>query len=499
MNHSLFAVGRRPRTLVLSRNRWFGCLLSLAWAVPALGATVTVTNLNDAGQGSLRSAIAAADDGDTIEFSPNVKGAIILTSGRLLVNRKVTIHGPGASQLAIDGNHGNYPVFVLDDASRIVGLTIRNGGDAGIENLAESELIDCVVSGNRTSGIFNVEALKVINTRITANRAINGGGIETLGTLSLISSTVSRNEAIQDGGAIFVRAGGRVTATNTTFSGNFYNGIFNNGGQITLVNSTVSDTSRNAVINAGGQITLKSTLLANNGQFNCSGNASSLGYNLSDDDSCSSFMIRTGDENNVPRGAGLDPRGPQPNGGLTQTIALLPESPAVNRIPVAACTNAEGRRIDSDQRGIPRPQGAACDTGAFELVQGVPFSNFKPVSLQIQLGKKPGFTLDASFTLGSASKGIDPLTQPVTLAIENNIITIPAGLFERGPLASYVYRGAIHGTELYFSIAPEDDNSYKVMANGLPVEWGAIRNPVVLSLIVGDNNGSTSVRATIRQ
>ena len=102
----------------------------------------------------MRNAVATSDDGDTIVLSSAVRGAIVLTSGRLLVNRKLTINGPGATRLAIDGNQGDYPVFVLDDSTHIDGLTIRNAHDVGIENLADSELSNCVVSGNDISGIY---------------------------------------------------------------------------------------------------------------------------------------------------------------------------------------------------------------------------------------------------------------------------------------------------------------------------------------------------------
>ena len=78
-----------------------GLLLS-AVALPLHAATIIVTNTNDSGPGSLRQALVAAHDGDTITFA--VTGNIVLTGGGLPVNKNVTISGPGANQLAIDGN-----------------------------------------------------------------------------------------------------------------------------------------------------------------------------------------------------------------------------------------------------------------------------------------------------------------------------------------------------------------------------------------------------------
>ena len=63
---------------------------------------ITVTNTNDSGPGSLRQALADANNGDTINFA--VTGTIGLTTGELLVDNAITISGPGAENLAVNGN-----------------------------------------------------------------------------------------------------------------------------------------------------------------------------------------------------------------------------------------------------------------------------------------------------------------------------------------------------------------------------------------------------------
>ncbi len=63
------------------------------YAIPA--SIIVVTNTNDSGTGSLRDALAAANDGDTIDAT-GVSGTILLTSGELQINRNVTINGAGA-------------------------------------------------------------------------------------------------------------------------------------------------------------------------------------------------------------------------------------------------------------------------------------------------------------------------------------------------------------------------------------------------------------------
>jgi hypothetical protein len=80
-------------------------LLFAATTMSAHAATITVTNTNDSGPGSLRQALVDAHYGDTINFDSSLKGqTITLTSGRLIVDKNVTISGPGANHLAVDGN-----------------------------------------------------------------------------------------------------------------------------------------------------------------------------------------------------------------------------------------------------------------------------------------------------------------------------------------------------------------------------------------------------------
>src|SRR5258708_8390104 len=67
-------------------------LLLYAVAIPVHATTITVTNTNDSGPGSLRQALADASDGDTITFA--VTGVIQLTSGELVINNHITLTHP---------------------------------------------------------------------------------------------------------------------------------------------------------------------------------------------------------------------------------------------------------------------------------------------------------------------------------------------------------------------------------------------------------------------
>src|SRR5438067_3712673 len=96
-------------------------------------ATLTVINTNDSGAGSLRQAISDSSSGDTISFDSSLNGqTITLASGELLIDKNLTITGPGAHSLAINGNAASR-VFEITSGIDVTisGLTITNGNAAG--------------------------------------------------------------------------------------------------------------------------------------------------------------------------------------------------------------------------------------------------------------------------------------------------------------------------------------------------------------------------------
>ena len=96
---------------------------------------LVVNNTSDGDGGSLRSIIGSACGGSTITFADNVRGAINLTSGELVLNKNLTIKGPGANLLAVQRSTGtaNFRVFHMNGntSDAISGLTIANGNVPG--------------------------------------------------------------------------------------------------------------------------------------------------------------------------------------------------------------------------------------------------------------------------------------------------------------------------------------------------------------------------------
>jgi len=119
--------------------------------------TITVTNTNDSGPGSLRQALVDANDGDTITFA--VTGTIGLASGELLVNKSITISGPGAESLAVNGNATSRVFHIgLSKTVTISGLTVTNG------NASNQPALD-------GGGIYNDHATLTVSNCTISNNA----------------------------------------------------------------------------------------------------------------------------------------------------------------------------------------------------------------------------------------------------------------------------------------------------------------------------------------
>ena len=153
---------------------------------------IVVTNTNDSGPGSLRQALADANNGDTIDAT-GVSGTILLTSGELQITHSVTINGPGADNLAVDGN-GQSLVFNVNPGKNVAidGLTVTNDGGGGIyDNQAALTVSNCTVSGNSAGGTSNSNGtLTLSDCTVSGN---SGDGIVNDGTVNGVAAMTLSN------------------------------------------------------------------------------------------------------------------------------------------------------------------------------------------------------------------------------------------------------------------------------------------------------------------
>jgi hypothetical protein len=576
------------------RGGGFGLALALCigavlcFAGVAQATVIVVTTTADSGAGSVRSALVAANPGDTITIP--TPGDYQVTSAELAVTKNVSIEGSGpAVRLVGDGN--NRVLNVTAGSVTISGLTVTGGGlsgpvvsGGGVANAAGTlELRNVVVTGNAVGntpsggvpqggGIFNnTGTLLIVDSTISGNTnsigaggggVPEGGGIDNAGgavtitrsaitgnttsigaaggvplgaainssggRLDLVDSTVSGNSAVggsvPEGGGI-ASSKTATTLTRTTVSGNAASvssgasvgeagGIFQFQGSLALVNSTVTaNSAAGAEASRGGglevfeaTVTATNTTIAGNvasGPSGVGGNlliaskstfspqntivatgtaatrpncqmeaesaTSSQGHNLDSLAECG--FTAAGDLSNTnPLLAALGD-----NGGLTQTMALAANSPAVNAGTNAGCP-------PTDQRGVLRPAGSACDIGAFELatpaaMTGAASALTTTTATLNGVGANPDLAgANAFFQYGpTASYGLSTPTQGIGPTTAQAALTGPVGGLTPGTL--YHFRLVVqNGVATTYGV----DQTFKTVA--VPTPPKSILRPTLTSV-----------------
>jgi hypothetical protein len=212
-SHRLAAIHR-----LKAASEWL--MLSMALAViphRVQAATLTVSNLNDSGPGSLREAIASASRADTISLAAT--GTISLTSGELLIAKDLKIIGPGWTDLTLSANRQSRVFkinpnvnFTMSGLAICDGLSSNGapgtpdapsggqGADGGaIYSAGSLTLYQCVVSncaaGAGGSGYLTSDSGTVKATNSVGGLGGRGGGICNAGKLKLISCSLVSNSA----------------------------------------------------------------------------------------------------------------------------------------------------------------------------------------------------------------------------------------------------------------------------------------------------------------
>ncbi|CAN5831605.1 hypothetical protein BH10CHL1_BH10CHL1_35460 [soil metagenome] len=323
--------------------------------------------------------IVTIDGGGLVTLSgDNVRQIfLVFGSGKLTLNNLTLLDG---------ANFGGAAVAVSTaQASATINNTFLTSNDAGannggaIANVGLLTITNSTLGANSSTGfggaIFNNGGTVTIsNTTIINNEAREGGGIwHSEGTVNIANSAIRSNRSSQAGGGLHIDTG-IVTVVNSTFYDNRANGgggaIYMRGNSLTITNATFmhnrADTA-GALWNDAGATHVKNTIFNDSRtadesalSLNCDGPAViSDGRNIVSDMSCVPNPSNVGDL------LGVDPK-LEPfinaNGGPTRTFMLLADSPAIDYARNCPAT---------DQRGVQRPVGADCDTGAVERAFGL--------------------------------------------------------------------------------------------------------------------------------
>ena len=271
----------------------------------------------------------------------------------------------------------------LDNTAILDGFTITGGNanllvmdgqdqyGGGLYNFNSSPtLSNLIFSGNSANygaAMFNnASSPTVTDVTFRSNSASRGAGMyNTLGSNPVLNRvTFYSNSSVSRGGGMTNSASNPIL-TNVTFNANsaYYGGAMSNvgGSQPTLINVTISG---NTVATIGGAmynteasnpVIINSILYGNSGVqiHNENGSAPVVSYSI-----VQGGYAGTGNLSSDPLLGTL-----ANNGGSTQTMLLMPGSPAIDAGDNGNCPGV-------DQRGVSRPQGSRCDIGAYEKGSG---------------------------------------------------------------------------------------------------------------------------------
>jgi hypothetical protein len=296
----------------------------------------------------------------------------------------------------VSGGSGGDGGFAGNDGFPSRGGSGGSGGNgqggAVYNHLSDTMIVNSSVFANLTAGGFGGGAGMGTLGSLWGQLGDGGDGMGAIynqsvqlglppqitGNLVLTNSTVSSNLTLGGPGG----SGSANAGTGSAGGDGFGGGVFSDTGLIVQYSTIAFNQALGNAGSPGGTSgsgfgggvsgilplvnvgTFFNTIIANNtGAAQCYGNMVSNNYNLSSDSSCD----LTGG-NDFPGGnAGLlspayNGGVTLPDGGVTPTIELAVDSDALD---AGSCSP----EIVTDQRGIPRPQGAGCDIGAYELIQ----------------------------------------------------------------------------------------------------------------------------------
>jgi hypothetical protein len=356
-------------------------MLALGPATARAQTTYTVTSPTDDGVcegtscSSLRAALRAAGDGDTIRLPDHGRPYEQAgQQGEFVITSSVTLVGDGADATVIEGNGARvFSVGVPGKPSTVV--------------LAHLQVARGFLSFGAGGNILNYGNLALDHVRVTGGQAYQGGGVANLGgSLVIQHSVIDGNRARYseggaDGGGIYSETyddGGGLVVYDSTIAFNSaqrgagiairYSGESQTFGvgalqRVTLARNVADQSAPGGLLIAGGaRVLATGSLIADNVVFAPDRRAA----RAPDPSNCDPLARPTDGGGNLSNtgDCGFPTADPLLSEelvhglGATPLLTIPAHSPAVD-----AAGNCEG----TDQRGLARPQGAACDAGAYEV------------------------------------------------------------------------------------------------------------------------------------
>ncbi len=379
----------------------FLCLFGIQWVYG--GGNIMVNSTLDQsvpGQMTLREAVAIANANtdvvitfdETLFLSPQT---IVLQNGEILITSAMTINGLGADLLTIDGGGNSRLIFIDDGTSddllvNISGISLTRGNGVSEldsrgggcvfsrEHLVLDQVIvtDCQAAGAGGGVATQSGILHVIDSSISFNQAGNqGGGINVSGSDFLMTrSTINNNSTFNGnthGGGININQAPSVNISNSTIAHNQSrsdraSGVFLKSATLLMNNATVFNNSGAGVgINNSEAVNISNSIIAENEVNDCDfANTNSNSANLNNLDTDGSCDVSAANHMTVENVL-LVPLSNQ--GGSTLTLIPHVGSPVIDAGDNETCETI-------DQRGVPRPRDGnqdstpVCDIGAVEGV-----------------------------------------------------------------------------------------------------------------------------------
>jgi filamentous hemagglutinin family protein len=336
-----------------------------------IGSTLsgTATTVNVGATGTVQNGVDVSAANGTV----NLAAAIYTLAQEVGINKNVTVRGAGAGTTTVSGNNA------------VRGFNVGAGSTVTLDGMS-------IVKGRSTThggGIFNKGTLIVSNSAISGNfaQSFGGGILSDAGTLTVSNSTISGNSTQASGGGIYNYNNGTLTVNNSTISGNSVpvngggirhtgNGIFN------ISNSTVTNNTAGGIgggiANGIGVFNIGNTIVSGNTSSigrEINGSFTSKGYNLFGYSGTNGLLGGTAAGTDITPTVALNQiiGALANNGGLTQTHALVANSPALN---AGGPTNT----LTIDQRGGQRGSaglnaGSRIDIGAYEATSSALVTN----------------------------------------------------------------------------------------------------------------------------